>query len=95
MEYDFDLETKGGLGSCNCNDAVMNKNVDCKHATDVRKFVATKIAQAVMIQNKTQNDSKKHRSEMFQEPASKTNQTHSGTSGNENWPSDDSPEVPS
>lgn len=54
-----------------------------------------KIAQAVMIQNETKNDSKKHRPAMLQEAASKINPAHSGASGNENWPSDDSPEVPS
>ena len=47
--YRVDLEARHGIGKCDCPDATMNKNPDCWHLQKVRKYVAARVAQAVIL----------------------------------------------
>lgn len=49
--YRVDFERKHGLGLCDCADCRCRKNLDCKHITKVRKYLAAKVAQEVIKQN--------------------------------------------
>ena len=46
--YRVDMESRHGLGKCDCPDATMNKNPSCWHLQKVRAYVACRVAQAVI-----------------------------------------------
>jgi len=46
-----DFEAKHGLGKCDCPDYRINKNPDCFHIQQARKYLTVCIAQAVIKAN--------------------------------------------
>lgn len=49
--YTVDVEQRDGLSRCDCADATLNKNPDCWHVRQVRKYITVKVAQAVITAN--------------------------------------------
>lgn len=47
-----DAESRDGLCRCNCQDATLNRNAECFHVQEVRKFITIKVVQAVLTANK-------------------------------------------
>jgi len=48
FRWTVDMENRAGLGKCNCPDFEKNKNPDCWHLVQVRKFVATVAIQSII-----------------------------------------------
>jgi hypothetical protein len=47
--HEVDMEQRQGLGFCECEDCRINGNVDCFHIQQVRKYIACRLAQAVIL----------------------------------------------
>ena len=46
--HEVDMERRHGLGECSCEDCRINGN-DCFHLKQVRKYIACRVAQAVIL----------------------------------------------
>ena len=47
--HEVDMERRHGIGECSCEDCRINGNVDCHHLQLVRKYLACRVAQAVIL----------------------------------------------
>lgn len=49
-----DMEKRHGLGSCDCERERFNASADCHHIREVRKYLAIRLVQAVILGNKNE-----------------------------------------